>query len=312
MDQAWLAAQQSNDTAFYQYIDANPDATQDQLAEWIAAHPGPGPVPNEATHAAYYNMVNGLPPPAPPPPPPGPPVPEPPDEGEIRYTDLVPGQRYVINAIGPDDGQDFDDLPYEGTYASFENYGGLYAVKFTGVTNRNGELIHHEEVPGNENFLVDQYKFSILGGPLQPNIPPKPWPQRNIPAGTVDVVNQMEIEEGMDMVDFHGESGFGRYYPLEVYSALQLPKRNPMTRQPILNADLQYYTAHIVPTGARRLRRQTKKSKRQRQRGGIPPPGGEPRLTIAIPRPQVPGPRAESGAQAPRPRGGRKTRRSRK
>jgi len=52
--------------------------------------------------------------------------------------------------------------------------------------------------------------------------------------------------------------------------------------------------------------------RRQRQRGGIPPPGGEPRLVINIPRPQVPGPRAESGAQAPRPRGGRKTRRRHK
>jgi hypothetical protein len=60
------------------------------------------------------------------------------------------------------------------------------------------------------------------------------------------------------------------------------------------------------PRGGRTRRR------RRTQRGGIPPPGGEPRLTIAIPRPQVPGPRAESGAQAPRPRGGRKTRRRHK
>ena len=75
---------------------------------------------------------------------------------------------------------------------------------------------------------------------------------------------------------------------------------------------IEYGVLNILADGGRRRRRKTKKSKRQRQRGGIPPPGGEPRLTIAIPRPQVPGPRAESGAQAPRPRGGRKTRRSRK
>jgi hypothetical protein len=63
----------------------------------------------------------------------------------------------------------------------------------------------------------------------------------------------------------------------------------------------------LAPRAGGRSRR-----RRRTQRGGIPPPGGEPRLTIGIPRPAVPGPRAESGAQAPRPRGGRKTRRSRK
>ena len=75
------------------------------------------------------------------------------------------------------------------------------------------------------------------------------------------------------------------------------------------SADIPWLEVWINNTDGGRRRRKTKKSKRQRQRGGIPPPGGEPRLTIAIPRPQVPGPRAESGAQAPRPRGGRKTRR---
>jgi len=65
------------------------------------------------------------------------------------------------------------------------------------------------------------------------------------------------------MVDFHGEYGFGRYYPLDVYDDLHLPKKNPITRQLILPGDLQYYTAHIAPAGARRRRRQTKKSKRR-------------------------------------------------
>jgi hypothetical protein len=72
----------------------------------------------------------------------------------------------------------------------------------------------------------------------------------------------MEITEGMDMVDFHGEYGYGRYYPLEVYNDLHDPKLNPMTRRPILPGDLQFYTAHIVPAGGRR-RRKTKKSKRR-------------------------------------------------
>jgi hypothetical protein len=189
-------------------------------------------------------------------------VPELPVEGEVRYTDLVPGQRYVISLRWEgDSGQDFDDLPYEGTYANFGEY-GLDVVKFTGVTNRDGELIHHEEVLGESRFEPLHYKFTILGGPLPADIPPKPWPQRNIPPNTNDVVYSMEITEDMDMVDFHGEYGHGRYYPLEVYNDLHLPKRNPITRQPILQGDLQYYTAHIAPAGARR-RRKTKKSSRR-------------------------------------------------
>ena len=89
--------------------------------------------------------------------------------------------------------------------------------------------------------------------------PPQPPPQRNIPPGSQDVVYAMPITEGMDMVDFHGEYGYGRYYPVEVYNAL-VPKQNPMTRRPILPAEVQYYTAHIAPPGGRR---KTKKSNRR-------------------------------------------------
>jgi hypothetical protein len=93
-------------------------------------------------------------------------------------------------------------------------------------------------------------------------LPREAWPQRNIPPNTNDLVNQYPITEGMDMVDFHDEYGFGRYYPVDVYDALHLPKLNPMTRRPILPGDLQYYTAHIAePIGGRR--RRTKKSRRR-------------------------------------------------
>ena len=85
-------------------------------------------------------------------------------------------------------------------------------------------------------------------------------PQRNIPPGSQDVVYAMPITEGMNMVDFHGEYGYGRYYPVELYNALRLPKLNPMTRRPILPAEVQYYTAHIAPPGGRR---KTRKSNRR-------------------------------------------------
>lgn len=94
---------------------------------------------------------------------------------------------------------------------------------------------------------------------LNPSVGPK-----DIPAGTDDVVNQMEIEEGMEMVDFHGEYDRGRYYPLEVFKALKAPKLNPMTRQPIDEEEVIQYTAHIVPKAGRR--RKTKKSKRRARR----------------------------------------------
>jgi hypothetical protein len=88
---------------------------------------------------------------------------------------------------------------------------------------------------------------------------------RDIPKDTVDTVYQMEITEGMQMVDFHGEYGYGRYYPLEVYVALKDPKLNPMTRQPIDESDVIQYTAHIVPK-AGGLRRKPKRTRRTRKR----------------------------------------------
>ena len=112
------------------------------------------------------------------------------------------------------------------------------------------------------------------GGPLWPPpapapalgaavAPPKPWPQRNIPANTDDPVNYATITNGMDMVDFHGEFGFGRYYPLDVYNLLN-PRLNPVTRQPILPGDVTFYTARVPESGGRR--RRTRKHRRSRGR----------------------------------------------
>jgi hypothetical protein len=91
---------------------------------------------------------------------------------------------------------------------------------------------------------------------------------RDIPKDTVDTVYQMEITEGMQMVDFHGEYGYGRYYPLEVYVALKDPKLNPITRQPIDESDVIQYTAHIVPKagGLRTRRTKPKRTRKHRTR----------------------------------------------
>jgi len=70
----------------------------------------------------------------------------------------------------------------------------------------------------------------------------------------------MPITDGMDMVDFHGEFGHQRYYPVVVYNSLN-PKLNPITRQPILPGDVTFYTARVPASGGRR--RRTRKTKRR-------------------------------------------------
>jgi hypothetical protein len=153
---------------------------------------------------------------------------------------------------------DDPDQPYNGEYVRYDPAGHL--AIFRSVIDNSGDTDDIDDASWS-HFDPDWTVFSI-GPPVVMQQPPRPWLRRNIPPDTDDLVNQMPITEGMDMVDFHGEYGFGRYYPLEVYNALAVPKENPMTRQTILPADVQYYTAHIsAPIGGRR--RKTKKSKRR-------------------------------------------------
>jgi hypothetical protein len=182
------------------------------------------------------------------------------DQGDIRYTDLVPGQRYTISLRNPLPSElDDPQQPFNGEYVRYDPDGQL--AIFRDVIANNGDTDNIDD-PSWSHWDPDSTVFSI-GPPVVMQQPPRPWPQRNIPPDTDDVVYAMPITEGMDMVDFHGEYGYGRYYPLEVYNALAVPKENPMTRQTILPADVQYYTAHIsAPIGGRR-RRKTKKSKRR-------------------------------------------------
>jgi hypothetical protein len=179
-------------------------------------------------------------------------------EGEIRIADLVPGQLYTIVLRDPANNYYEDSPPYTGT---FERILPLGSAVFTGVIDTLGDQLDHFPLPSGQGYFKPS---DVIFMRIDDNgAPPKPWPQRSIPPGSEDVVYSMEITEGMDMVDFHGEYGYGRYYPLEVYNDLHLPKQNPSTRQPILPAEVEYYTAHIAPAGGRRRRRQTKKSSRR-------------------------------------------------
>lgn len=66
----------------------------------------------------------------------------------------------------------------------------------------------------------------------------------SVPPNTEDAISYETIERGMLMVDFHGEREFGRYYTKKTYDALS-PKRNLMTRRPILKSDVVYYMADV-------------------------------------------------------------------
>jgi hypothetical protein len=173
----------------------------------------------------------------------------------VHYVHLVPGQRYAIHiGYAPDHEVLAGNYPYNGVFVDYDpvNENPI----FTSIRTARGNTIAGEQPFEISNFEFTEYVDPV---PPPPPLPPKPWPQRNIPPNTDDLINAMPITEGMDMVDFHGEYGYGRYYPVEVYDAL-VPKQNPMTRRPILPAEVQYYTAHIAPPGGRR---KTKKSKRR-------------------------------------------------
>jgi hypothetical protein len=66
----------------------------------------------------------------------------------------------------------------------------------------------------------------------------------SVPPNTEDAISYETIERGMLMVDFHGEREFGRYYTKKTYDALS-PKRNLMTRRPILKSEVVYYMADV-------------------------------------------------------------------
>jgi hypothetical protein len=89
---------------------------------------------------------------------------------------------------------------------------------------------------------------------------------RNVPANAENAILFESIAPGTEMVDFHGESGHGRYYTLDSFRQLPMKmfpgvgrfKENPQTRQPIRPANVTRYRK----TGGRR-RRSTRRHRRR-------------------------------------------------
>ena len=94
-------------------------------------------------------------------------------------------------------------------------------------------------------------------------------PGRNIPKGTLNAVMMDEIVNGNDMVNFHDESKFKRYYRKNTYNSLsgtEGRKKNPFTPDRIIHeSDVVRYRANVKGGGSRRgSRRGSPKTKKTR------------------------------------------------
>jgi ankyrin repeat protein len=99
-----------------------------------------------------------------------------------------------------------------------------------------------------KNDLRDgKFKSEIAELLFAPRAPraPLPLPSRNIPKNATNAIMLNDIAEGDEMVNFHGESGHGRYYKKSSYNALP-SKVNPYTRTPIAPTNVARYKAHLV------------------------------------------------------------------
>lgn len=89
---------------------------------------------------------------------------------------------------------------------------------------------------------------------------------RNVPANAENAVMLNSIQNGDEMVDFHGESALAepRYYKKSTFNSLPKnargTKKNPFTRANIRAANVEFYRARKVQGGKRRkTRRRTRK-----------------------------------------------------
>jgi hypothetical protein len=82
-------------------------------------------------------------------------------EGEIAYTDLVPGQTYTINMRNPDIAARLPELPYRGKYVTYD--AGEFVV-FKDITTNDGTP------PEEEGFLPEDWIFTDPASPALPRV----------------------------------------------------------------------------------------------------------------------------------------------
>jgi hypothetical protein len=85
---------------------------------------------------------------------------------------------------------------------------------------------------------------------------------KNIPRNAENAVMMEPVQDGNNMVNFHGEYDLGRYYKKSTYNSMEYPKKNPFTRRAINSNNLVQYKAKV---GGRRKTRKTKKARKTRR-----------------------------------------------
>ncbi len=63
-----------------------------------------------------------------------------------------------------------------------------------------------------------------------------------VPNNAQNIITNNAIQDGNEMVNFHGESNMGRYYKRSTYNALRA-KKNPYTRRNIQPQNVRFYRA---------------------------------------------------------------------
>ena len=121
----------------------------------------------------------------------------------------------------------------------------------------------------NDRFYEGNRRIAIA---MEDAIAARNLPGRNIPKGTLNAVMMDEIVNGNEMVNFHDESKFKRYYRKKTYNSLsgaEGQKKNPFTPDRIIHeSDVVRYRANVKGGGSRRgSRRGSPKTKKTRRHG---------------------------------------------
>lgn len=126
--------------------------------------------------------------------------------------------------------------------------------------------------------LAGAFHAQQRAAPVQMIVPPAPVVnrysaipnvgRRTLPKNAENVVSKNTIQQNTNMVNFHGESGYGRYYTRNTFNALprngQGFKSNPATRAQINSANVVSYKANIANEGGKRKYKKTRKVRKSR------------------------------------------------
>ncbi len=152
---------------------------------------------------------------------------------------------------------------------------------FSAICNINNDSIdlygYDYEITAIKKFIVDMYTSKDIpleyvakdNGILKTSKPfylhPTPTPNYILPASASNAIVFNKIQEGNNMIDFHDEYKYGRYYKQSTYNDYIKPTReNPFTRKSLSSKNIQRYKAKF--SGGKRTKRTQRKNNKSRQR----------------------------------------------